>query len=424
MTSSQKKPAASRRRKTSVPKEWPASKVETRSVSTLVPYARNARTHTKQQVRQIAASIREWGWTNPVLIDEKDGIIAGHGRVLAAELEGIETVPVMVARGWSDAQRRAYVIADNKLALEAGWDMELLGGELEELRGLDFDLSLTGFDVAELGEIIGNDALARADAAVVQPLPRVAISALGDRWSLGEHILVCADSSDEAAWTGVEAAMVWTDPPYGVDYIGKTDEALTIDNDDAKGLAAMLEGALGQTAAHCAAGAAWYVAAPAGPQFLDFANVLTDLGVWRQTLVWLKDTLVPGRSDYHYRHEEMFYGWKPGGAHKFHGDRKNDSVWEIPRPQRNKEHPTMKPLALIARSLELSSAEGDLVVDPFAGSGSTMMACDALGRRCFSIELDPRYVDVAIRRWQEHTGELAVLEGDGRSFASIEVGGR
>jgi len=421
-----------RRKAATVPREWPAAKAEARATSRLIPYARNARKHTKAQIAKIAASIREWGWTNPVLVDEKNGIIAGHGRVLAAEALGIQTIPVVVARGWSDAQCRAYVIADNQLSLDASWDLETLKLELEELTSLDFDIGLTGFDPVEIRSIVGNDELARADAAIVPAKRRKAVSVLGDRWELGDHFLCCDDARDAATWTGVEASMVWTDPPYGINYQGDLTlqkakvsrrrlDGLEVLGDTLEGLPELLEQVFALAVLHTRPGSAWYVTGPQGGEaHVVFIKALDAASILRQTLIWVKDTLVLGRSDFHYRHEPLFYGWTPGGSHRFYGDRKNDTVWEIPRPKRSKEHPTMKPLALIARSLEFSSKEGDLVADPFAGSGSTIMACEALLRRCFSIELDPLYADVAIRRWQEHTSCDAILEGDGRSFNSIE----
>lgn len=425
-----KQAKATKRRRTKkatnkIPQEWPAANAEERATVKLVPYARNAKVHSQDQVRRIAASIREWGWTMPVLVDESNGIIAGHGRVLAAELLEIEHVPVMVARGWSDPQKRAYLIADNKLT-EAPWDNELLALELRDLQDLDFDLDLTGFDENEVqGLLFGDDAL-RADAVPVPPRQKDAVSQLGDRWQLGEHIIYCGDAREEDSWLGVEGSMLWTDPPYGVAYVGKTADALEIENDGLTGdaLETLLAAAFALAVKACRPGSVWYVASPAGPNFLPFAKVLTELGIWRQTLVWAKDVFVLGRSDFHYKHETLFYGWKPGSAHRFYGDRKNDTIWEVPRPKRSPDHPTMKPLALIAKSLEFSSLVGDTILDPFAGSGSTLIACEATNRICFAIEIDPLYVDVAIRRWEQHTGLVATLDGDGRTFAAIESEGR
>ena len=310
-------------------KSNPADKVEQWAIERLTPYARNSRTHSDAQVAQLAASIREWGWTTPVLVDDAGGIIAGHGRVLAARQLGMATVPVVVAEGWSDAKKRAYVIADNKLALNAEWDFELLALELGELGELGFDLDLTGFGADEIAaltpEVLPEGKTDPDEVPEVPPTPR---SVLGDVWLLGKHRVMCGDSTSidavEALMAGGKADCVWTDPPYGVAYVGKTADALTIENDnlDDAGLTDFLRASLGAAFAACKDGAAWYVAAPPGPLFHCFGTVLKDLDVWRHTLAWVKSTFVLGRSDYHYQHEPIFYGWKPGAAHKWASDRK------------------------------------------------------------------------------------------------------
>jgi site-specific DNA-methyltransferase (adenine-specific) len=242
------------------------------------------------------------------------------------------------------------------------------------------------------------------------------------------HALLCGDATQPAALTALmdsqKADMVWTDPPYGVAYVGKTKDALTIDNDalDEAGLEVLLRSSLVNALAATREGGAWYVAAPAGPLFHIFAAVLRDLGVWRQTLNWVKSTFVIGRSDYHYRHESIFYGWKPGATHYFVDDRTLDTVLEFDKPSKSTEHPTMKPVALVAFCINNSTKHGAMVLDVFAGSGSTLIACEKTGRRAMLIELDPVYCDVIVRRWQNFTGSEATLAGDGSTFGHVELG--
>lgn len=257
------------------------------------------------------------------------------------------------------------------------------------------------------------------------PLPAIATTDPGDLWILGRHRLLCADSRSESTVARVmaedKADIVWTDPPYGVSYVGGTRDELTIKNDDLTGdaLEAFLRDVFGHTTAACKPGAAWYVAAPAGPNFLPFAKVLTDIGVWRQTLVWLKDALVLGRSDFHYRHEALFYGWTPGAAHHAPASRCGDTVWEVARPKSSPDHPTTKPIELVERALLTSSLPNAVLLDPFAGSGTTLLAAEGTNRRARAIELDPKYCDVVIRRWQEAAGQSAVLEETDEAFELV-----
>lgn len=417
-------------------KSNPADKVETWELERLTPYARNSRTHSDAQVAQLAASIREWGWTTPVLVDDAGGIIAGHGRVLAARQLGMATVPVVVAEGWSDAKKRAYVIADNKLALNAGWDEELLRLEIGELGELGFDLDLLGFDDEELK---GFEALegteGHTDPDEVPEAPAVPVSQPGDVWLLGRHRVMCGDSTKaedvEALMAGEKADCVWTDPPYGVAYVGgvshdpkyakkREEDGMKIENDalnDAE-LTDFLRTALDAAFTFSKDGAAWYVAAPPGPLFHCFGTVLKDLDVWRHTLAWVKSAFVFGRSDYHYQHEAIFYGWKPGAAHKWTGDRKQSSTMNFDRPKgsENPGHPTPKPVELVAYCIGNSTDAGDVVLEPFGGSGSTLIACEKTGRTARLMELDPRYVDVIVKRWQDFTGQRATHEATGKHF--------
>lgn len=407
----------------------PADKVQHWEIEKLIPYARNSRTHSDEQVSQIAASMREWGVTSAVLVDEEGGIIAGHGRVMAAKKLGMTTLPVMVAAGWTDAQKRAFVIADNKLALNAGWDAEMLALEVGELEDLGFDLSLTGFSDEELAAIEPqNVEPGLTDEDEVPDVPKEAVTKLGDIWLLGNHRLMCGDSTSvdavETLMAGVKADCVWTDPPYGVSYVGKTSEALTIENDDLNdvNLTNFLRAALGCAFTACKDGAVWYVAAPPGTPFHCFGTVLKDLKVWRHTLAWVKSVFALGRSDYHYQHEAIFYGWKPGAAHKWTSDRKQSSTLNFDKPHRNDVHPTMKPVELVEYCIGNSSDRGDVVLEPFGGSGTTLIACEKTKRNCYTLEISPTYCDVILKRWQDFTGKKAVLESNGKTFDEVANG--
>jgi DNA modification methylase len=403
---------------------WPADQVERWAVARLVPYARNARTHSEAQVAQIAASIREWGWTMPVLVDEEGGLIAGHGRVLAARKLGIAEVPVMIARGWSEAQKRAYILADNKLALNAGWDEELLRVELADLRDMGTDLSLIGFGEDELGALLvdGTDGLTDPDA--VPEVPAVPVSQLGDVWILGRHRLVCGDCTDAAvvatALDGVAPHLMVTDPPYGVAYdpawrnragLSTTSRTGTVANDDRadwREAWALFPGEVAYV---------WHGA-------LHAATVAESLGVCgfdiRAQIIWAKDRLVMSRGHYHWQHEPAWYAVR--GTGHWSGDRKQTTLWQIASKGQDAAtaHGTQKPVECMKRPIENNSSPGQAVYEPFAGSGTTLIAAELTGRACHAIELSPAYVDVAVQRWQAFTGQSAMLEGDGRPFPEIE----
>lgn len=385
--------------------------VQYRPLGELIPYARNSRLHSDAQVAQLAGSIREWGFTNPVLIDEEGGIIAGHGRVLAARKLSMEQVPCIVLTGLSEAQKRAYVIADNKLALNASWDTEMLVAELASLTELGVDTELVGFGKDELEALFAQAGAAAATQVVedeVPDPPKDPITKRGDLWLLGDHRVYCGDSAKQESWARVmdgdeRADLVFTDPPYGVNYVGKTKDALEVHNDGASTLPALLAGAFDQMVLRCKPGAVWYVCAPPGPQLAVFGAALAERKLWRQSIAWVKDVLVLGHSDFHYQHEPIFYGWTEG-AHRAPPDRKQTTVWQFDRPKRSEEHPTMKPVALVAHAIDLSSARGELVLDAFGGSGTTLVAAAQLGRRARLIEYGPEYVDVIVERWQNLTG--------------------
>ena len=405
---------------------WPADQVERWPVDKLVPYARNSRTHSDAQVAQIAASIKEWGWTTPVLVSEDGTLIAGHGRVMAARKLGLPEVPVMVARGWTEAQRRAYVLADNQLALNAGWDMDLLSIEMQDLNADGFDLSLIGFDDKTLAALLADspeDGLTDPDDAPEPPTDPV--SKLGDVWVLGGHRLMCGDSTsidDMEKLTAGQKVDVWlTDPPYNVAYEGATKEKLTIKNDSMGDdqFRQFLRDAYVTADAVMKAGAVFYIW-HADSEGYNFRGAAKDAG-WtvRQCLIWKKSSLVMGRQDYHWKHEPCLYGWKEGSAHLWAADRKQTTILEFDKPHRNGEHPTMKPVALFEYQLLNNTKGGDIVLDSFGGSGTTMIAAEKNGRLSRLMELDPKYCDVIIKRWQDFTGKAAKLEGDGRTFAEI-----
>ena len=411
------------------------TQIEHLSLDALVPYARNSRTHSPEQIAQVAGSIREFGFTNPVLIDGEGGIIAGHGRVMAARQLGLSEVPCIRLAHLTDAQKRAYVIADNKLALNAGWDDALLALELRELAEMDFDLHLTGFDDDEISKLLDielGEGERQGDADAVPEVRPDPISKPGDVWALGRHRVMCGDSTsiDQAGvlMGGSMADLLITDPPYNVAYEGgggcdanrksKTRADHEIDND------AMSDADFRQFLRDCYAtadafmrpGAVFYVW-HADSEGLNFRAAAGEVG-WtvRQCLIWNKNSLVLGRQDYHWKHEPCLYGWKDGAAHYWGSDRSQTTVLDFARPNRNGEHPTMKPVDLIEYQVKNSSKRGDTVLDLFGGSGSTLIACEKTARSARLMELDPRYCDVIVRRWQDFTGQRATHAETGEPF--------
>ena len=404
--------------------DWPSDKVERTSIKSITPYARNSRTHSDEQVAQIAASIKEWGFTTPILIDTDGEIIAGHGRLLAAQRLGLEEVPTMTAKGWSEAQKRAYVIADNKLALNAGWNDEMLKIELDGLKELDFHLDLVGFSDDELAKLLQEpEKEGLTDEDDVPEAPEKPITVEGDIWVLGNHRLMCGDSTSiealEKLCEGQPVDMWLTDPPYNVAYEGKTKDALTIEN-DAMGnddFRQFLSDSYSAADAVMKSGAVFYIW-HADSEGYNFRGAAFDIG-WqvRQCLIWKKQTMVMGRQDYHWKHEPCLYGWKEGSAHLWATDRKQTTILEFDRPSRNKEHPTMKPVELFAYQMQNNTKGDDLILDSFAGSGTTAIACEKFNRRARLMELDPKYCDVIIKRWQDFTGKEAVNEQTGKTYA-------
>lgn len=402
--------------------------IEMMAVADLVPYARNSRTHDDAQVAQIAASIREFGFTNPVLIDAQGGIIAGHGRVLAARKLKFEQVPCIMLDHLTDTQRRAYVIADNRLALGSAWDNEMLKLELDDLKLEGFDLELTGLSLDEI------DALAPeviepglTDEDAVPEVQAEPVSKLGDVWLLGKHRVMCGDSTSIEALEqlcGGQLVDMWlTDPPYNVAYEGKTKDALTIKNDSMADdqFRQFLRDSYVAADAVMKPGAVFYIW-HADSEGYNFRGAAQDAG-WkvRQCLIWKKSTMVMGRQDYHWKHEPCLYGWKDGAGHLWATDRKQTTILEFDKPSRNGEHPTMKPVALFEYQMLNNTKGGDIVLDSFGGSGTTLLAAEKNGRYARLMELDPKYVDVIVRRWCEFTGKQATHEATGATFAEVEA---
>jgi site-specific DNA-methyltransferase (adenine-specific) len=396
------------------------SETEWVSIDDLVPWDKNPRDN-QHAVEAVAKSITRFGWGSPILARRADRVvIAGHTRLKAAQSLGLDQVLVR----WMDldpATAAAMALADNRLGEIAEWS-DGLADVLRELEAEDVDLAGLGWSDDELAALLAEPESEIVDE--VQDVPEVderapPDSVLGGVYELGPHRLVCGDSTSTETWAALmgeeKARMVWTDPPYGVAYVGGTSDALTIQNDnlDEAGLKGLLRDALGMTLAHTVQGAAWYVAAPAMVISGVFGDVLRELEVWRHTLIWLKDRFALGRADYHYRHEPIFYGWTPGAAHYFVDDRTQDSVLEVPRPSRNAEHPTMKPVDLVRRCIRNSSQPGWLVVEPFGGSGTTLIAAATERRIARVIELDPRYCDVIRRRWTRFALENKIDPGPG-----------
>jgi DNA modification methylase len=410
---------------------WPADKVERRPIGTLLPYARNSRTHSEAQVDQIAASIKEWGWTTPVLISDAGTIIAGHGRVRAAKKLGLTDVPVMVASGWTKAQIQAYGIADNKLALNAGWDEALLAIEIGELQEIGFDIELIGFTDTEIMALSssGNEGLTDPDE--IPEVPVNPVSRPGDVWLIGSHRLLCGDSTnatDVAKVLGsVKPHLMVTDPPYGVDY----DPAWRADANKWKGSNVKIGGkAMGRVSNdHLADWTEAWALFPGdvayvwhgGLRSVEQAQSLERAGfVIRSQIVWNKGRLVISRGDYHWAHENAWYSVRKGKTGHWNGSRTESTVWDIPKPQASETgHSTQKPVECMKRPIENNSSPGQAVYEPFSGSGTTIIAAEITGRSCHAIELMPQYVDVAVERWQAFTGETAKLEADGRTFAAV-----
>lgn len=396
-------------------------------VSELIPYVRNARTHSEAQVSQIAASIREFGFLSPILVAEDNTILAGHGRLAAAQKLGLKKVPCVKENHLTETQKRAYIIADNKLSLNAGWDSELLAVELSELEGADFNLDLLGFDEAELSSIFDADKdVSDDDFDVEKELEEPCFSKTGDMWTLGKHRVICGDATKletfKTLLEDTKVNLVVTDPPYNVNYEGSAGKIKNDNMEDDKFYQFLFNSFVNMEQA-MADDASIYVF-HADTEGLNFRKAFQDAGFYLSgCCIWKKPSLVLGRSPYQWQHEPCLYGWKKKGKHKWYAGRKETSVWEFEKSKKNADHPTMKPIALLAYPIKNSSMTNSLVLDPFAGSGSTLIACEQTGRICYAIELDEKYCDVIVKRYIEQIGNdksVKVLRG-GKEYSFTEV---
>ena len=401
--------------------------IEKIDISVLIPYARNARTHSDEQIAQIAGSIKEFGFNNPVLIDKDNGVIAGHGRLAAARKLGLKEVPCIRLEHLTETQRKAYILADNRIALNSGWEAELLSLELSELLDGGVNLESLGFDADEIDALLNKieptEGLTDEDAT--PEVPEEPVTKPGDVWILGKHRLMCGDSTSIQALEALcqdQAVDMWlTDPPYNVAYEGKTKDALKIQNDsmDDEQFRQFLRDSYVAADAVMKPGAVFYIW-HADSEGYNFRGAAQDAG-WkvRQCLIWKKQTMVMGRQDYHWKHEPCLYGWKDGAGHLWAADRKQTTILEFDRPSRNAEHPTMKPVALFEYQMLNNTKGGDIVLDSFGGSGTTLIAAEKNGRIARLMELDAKYCDVIVKRWQDFTGKQATLESTGQTYSEL-----
>lgn len=398
-------------------------------IDRLVPYINNARTHSPEQINKLRSSLREFGFINPVIIDRDYGVIAGHGRILAAKEEGITEVPCVFADYLTEAQKKAYIIADNRMAMDAGWDEELLRVEIEALQAEAFDVSLTGFDPNEIDDLFKEnlkDGLHDDDFDIEAELKKPTFTKAGDVWALGRHRLVCGDSTKKETYDtlmdGKKANLVLTDPPYNVNYEGTAGK---IKNDHMANDAfyQFLLDAFTNMEAVMADDASIYVF-HADTEGLNFRRAFADAGFYLSgCCIWKKNSLVLGRSPYQWIHEPVLFGWKKSGKHAWYAGRKETTVWEYDKPKKNADHPTMKPIALLAYPIMNSSMTNALVLDPFGGSGSTLIACEQSERTCYTVELDEKYCDVIVKRYIEQVGsaEGVTVLRDGVTLRFDEV---
>ena len=398
-------------------------------ITKLVPYVNNARTHSPEQINKLRSSLREFGFINPVIIDRDFGVIAGHGRILAAKEEGIAEVPCVFADHLTEAQKKAYILADNRMAMDAGWDEVLLRVEIEALQAETFDLSLTGFDEKELSDLFKDDAdVQEDDFDVDTELEKPTFSKSGDVWMLGRHRLVCGDSTKAETFAilmnGRKANLVVTDPPYNVNYEGTAGKIKNDNLADEKFYQFIFD-AFSNIEKVMADDASIYVF-HADTEGLNFRKAFSDAGFYLSgCCIWKKPSLVLGRSPYQWQHEPCLYGWKKSGKHQWYADRKQTTIWEFEKTKKNTDHPTMKPIPLLAYPIQNSSMSNTLVLDPFGGSGSTLIACEQTDRDCYTIELDEKYCDVIVKRYIEQVGSAdgVSVERDGKTyaFADLEV---
>jgi len=405
-------------------------KIEYRSIEELIPYANNARTHSDEQIAQIAASIAEFGFVNPVLVDENNVLIAGHGRLLAARKLGMAEVPSILLAHLNEVQRKALVIADNRIALNAGWDEELLKVELEVLQLEDFDLDLLAFDSAEIDNLLFTEDDEDSEEEIIPDLPDEPITKSGDLWILDDHRVLCGDATVvtdvEKLMGGQLADMVFTDPPYNVDYGNTPKDKMRAKNGSKKAGRKIMNDNLGEafeaflhdalTNMLMVTKGSFYICMSCAELPTLQKAFIAAGGKWSTFIIWAKNTFTLGRSDYQRQYEPILYGWKDGTDRYWCGARDQGDVWFVNKPIKNDLHPTMKPVELVERAVKNSSKTKDIVLDPFGGSGSTLIACEKLGRQCRTSELDPKYVDVIVKRWEEMTKKKAHHAETGEEF--------
>lgn len=402
------------------------SEMQLISIAQLIPYQNNARTHSKEQINKLRASIREFGFVNPVIIDREYNVIAGHGRLAAAREEGITEVPCVFVDHLTEAQKKAYILADNRMALDAGWDEDLLRVELEALEEMGYDLGLTGFDDKELAALFPAEEAKEDDFDVDAELQKPTFTKTGDVWTLGRHRLVCGDATDPAVYAvlmdSTKANLVITDPPYNVNYEGSAGK---IKNDNMAGekFYEFLLAAFKNMESVMAPDASIYVF-HADTEGLNFRRAFADAGFYLSgCCIWKKQSLVLGRSPYQWQHEPVLYGWKKNGKHQWYTGRKETTIWEFDKPKKNGDHPTMKPIPLLAYPIGNSSMTNAIVLDPFGGSGSTLITCEQTDRICRTIELDEKFCDVIVNRYIEQVGSAdgVTVERDGKTRKYEEV---
>ena len=405
------------------------SEMERVPVDRLIPYINNARTHSPEQVKKLRASLREFGFVNPVIIDRDYNVIAGHGRIMAAKEEGLTEVPCVYADHLTEAQKKAYILADNRMALDASWDEEMLRVEIESLREMEFDPMLAGFDEKELEALFAGDGgdAKDDDFDLSAALEKASFVEPGDVWTVGRHRLMCGDATKaedvETLMGGERANLIVTDPPYGVSF--KSSSGLTIQNDSMKNeeFYTFLLSAFQAMTAVLEKGGAAYVF-HADTEGLNFRRAFIDAGFHLAgCCIWVKDSLVLGRSDYQWQHEPILYGFLQNGKHPWYSDRKQTTIWNYAKPKRNENHPTSKPLDLLAYPICNSTQENAIVIDTFGGSGSTMMACEKTNRVCRMMELDPKYASVILRRYVEDFGgaDQVFVERDGKRLQYADL---
>lgn len=400
------------------------SKIEKVPIDKLVPYARNARTHSKEQILQLRSSIREFGFLNPCLIDKDYNVIAGHGRIMAAKEEGLIELPCVFVEHLTDAQKRAYIIADNRLAMNAGWDEEMLSVELSDLEGADFDLDLLGFTDAELKKLLGDIETEEDDFDLTAALEEASFVKPGDLWTVGRHRLICGDATKkenvEKLMDGKKANLILTDPPYAVSYTSASGLSIQNDNLKPEEFYEFLLSAFQNMVSVSESGASAYVF-HADTEGLTFRKAFEEAGFHLSGVcIWAKDSLVLGRSPYQWSHEPILFGWTKKGKHRWYAGRAETTVWHFDKPKRNENHPTSKPIDLLSYPIQNSSQANAIVLDLFGGSGSTLIACEQTDRICYMAELDDKYASVILRRYVEYkngASEDVFVLRDGKKIA-------